>query len=239
MKLNLMSYNIWPNKLKNITINGGIINTINAYSYVIAKNDQLFNNALKSSDILLPDGFPLVFAAKLLKKQKTKKIAGADLFFHFLNLLNQNNNKCFFLGATEKTLTIIKKKLASQYTNIKVGYYSPPFKSKFSETDNKQIYKQINNFAPDVLFVGMTAPKQEKWVYENKAKLQVKTICCIGAVFNFYAGTVKRAPEWMIKFSLEWFYRLLKEPKRMWKRYLIYSPIFFWDLFLYMVRIKK
>ena len=85
----------------------------------------------------------------------------------------------------------------------------------------------------------MTAPKQEKWSHQYKHQIQAHTICSIGAVFDFYAGTVNRAPQWMIRTNLEWLYRLLKEPKRMWKRYILYSPLFFWDLFLYWVRVKK
>ena len=89
----------------------------------------------------------------------------------------------------------------------------------------------VNAVSPDVLFVGMTAPKQEKWVYMNIDKLQVGHVCSIGAVFDFYAGTIKRAPNWMIRIGLEWFYRFIKEPRRMWRRYLLGNIIFIWLIF--------
>ena len=100
------------------------------------------------------------------------------------------------------------------------------FKSEFSVEDNNTMIEKINAVAPDVLFVGMTAPKQEKWAFHNFDKLNVGHICCIGAVFDFYAGTSKRAPKWMINIGLEWFYRLLSNPKRMWRRYLIGNALF-------------
>jgi N-acetylglucosaminyldiphosphoundecaprenol N-acetyl-beta-D-mannosaminyltransferase len=115
----------------------------------------------------------------------------------------------------------MKERANREYPNVQVQTYSPPYKADFSEEDNAAMLQAINAFQPDVLMVGMTAPKQEKWAYQHYKQLQVGHICCIGAVFDFYAGTVNRAPLWMIKLGLEWFYRLIKEPRRMWRRYLI------------------
>ena len=129
--------------------------------------------------------------------------------------------KVFFLGSTEETLAKILERAAKEYPNVEVGTYSPPYKPEFSEKDNAAMIAAVNAFKPDVLFVGMTAPKQEKWAYKNFEQLEVGHVCCIGAVFDFYAGTINRAPQWMLRLGLEWFYRLVKEPKRMWRRYLI------------------
>ena len=208
-----------------------IISTINAYSYVVAKNDEEFSLALKSSDILLPDGFPIVYASKFLNGIKIKKIAGEDIFKHLLNLGNKGNRRFFFLGASNETLLKIEKRINLEYPNIEVGSYSPPFKTVFSVEDNKLMVDKINQFEPDVLFVGMTAPKQEKWVEKNKDKLTTSIICSVGAVFDFYAGTVNRPSKFWINLRLEWFIRLSNEPKRLWKRYLVYSPKFFIDVF--------
>ena len=103
-------------------------------------------------------------------------------------------------------------------------------KPVFSADDNAEMLSQVNNFKPDVLFVGMTAPKQEKWAYSNKTRIDAQLICSIGAVFDFYAGTVQRPSDVWIDLSLEWLGRLVKEPKRMWKRYLYYGPVFFYYL---------
>ncbi len=203
-----------------------LINTINAYSYVMAEDNIEFKKALQSSDILLPDGFPIVTAAKLLKKQSISKIAGADIHKYFLELAQQDGLKVFYLGSSDTTLSLIKERITNEYPAIKCSSYSPPYKPQFSDKDNVAMINAVNDFAPDVLFVGMTAPKQEIWAAKHKDLLNASVICCIGAVFDFYAGTVKRAPRYMIAMKLEWFYRLIMEPKRMWRRYLIYSPKF-------------
>lgn len=205
-----------------------LINTINQYSFCIAEEDPAFKKALQGSDILLPDGMAIVAAVKLLNGTQIKKIAGADVHLHLLQELEQKGGSCFYLGSSEDTLLKITTRLSAAFPHIKVGTYSPPYRSEFSDADNQQMLNAVNTFQPDVLFVGMTAPKQEKWAYAHKEDLDTKIICCIGAVFDFYAGTVERPSQFWIDLRLEWFIRLLKEPKRMWKRYLYYGPVFVW-----------
>lgn len=131
------------------------------------------------------------------------------------------SGSCFFLGSSDTILDKIKERASREYPNVNIYSYSPPFKAEFSAEENKVMIDAINAAEPDVLFIGMTAPKQEKWAYKHFDQLKVAHVCCIGAVFDFYAGTIKRAPQWLINIGLEWFYRLIKEPRRMWKRYLI------------------
>jgi N-acetylglucosaminyldiphosphoundecaprenol N-acetyl-beta-D-mannosaminyltransferase len=213
-----------------------VINTINAYSYVIASSDQIFKSALQNSDILVPDGFPLVIAARFLEKLKIRKIAGADVFKWLCDKMNQSKGSCFFLGSSESTLKKIKENLSVDFPHIRVGVHSPPFKKEFSDEDNAVILEAINNFSPDVLFVGMTAPKQEKWVAKHRDSINARVITSIGAVFDFYAGTTSRPSEFWINNNLEWFIRLIKEPKRLLKRYLFYSPLFFISMLGYKFR---
>jgi len=156
------------------------------------------------------------------------------LFFYEMERLQKVAGRCFFLGSSESTLAKIKKRTALEYPNVLVQTYSPPYKSVFSIEDNSSMIEAINAFHTDVLFVGLTAPKQEKWAYSHFDQLEVGHVCCIGAVFDFYAGTVNRAPQWMIKIGLEWFYRLVKEPRRMWRRYLIGNTKFIY----YVIREK-
>jgi N-acetylglucosaminyldiphosphoundecaprenol N-acetyl-beta-D-mannosaminyltransferase len=207
-----------------------IINTVNQYSYVIAEQDQEFKDALSSSDILLPDGIGIVAAVKFLNKQEIKKIAGADVHDYFLNKLNAENGSCFYLGSSEATLAKIKEKISRDFPNIRVGTYSPPFKAIFSKEDTDKMVDVVNEFQPDVLFVGMTAPKQEVWTYLNKDRLEVGAVCAIGAVFDFYAETIARPSKFWVDLGLEWFIRLIKEPRRMAKRYIVYGPAFVWML---------
>ncbi|MBN2349202.1 MAG: WecB/TagA/CpsF family glycosyltransferase [Bacteroidales bacterium] len=236
-----MGYKVFKEKLHEITFSKKpfVINTINAYSYIIAKRDSLFKKTLKQSDILVADGFPVVIAAKFLRGTKITKIAGADVFEFFCKKLDNEKGRCFFLGSSENTLKKIEKRLKLEFPNISSRFYSPPFKSSFSTQDNLVMVKEINDFSPDVLFVGMTAPKQEKWVYQNLHVLHSGVICSIGAVFDFYAGTIKRPSDFWVKLNMEWFIRLLREPLRLWKRYLIYSPMFFYDMILFKLRIIR
>jgi len=203
-----------------------IINTINQYSFCIAEKDEEFKNALMDSDILLPDGVGVVAGVKFLSGKRMKKIAGADLFSHLAHDLNVRGGRCFFLGSSEATLEKIKEKLAIDYPEIQAGFYSPPFKPTFSNEENQRMVAAVNEFNPDVLFVGMTAPKQEKWLAAHKDQINVPIACTIGAVFDFYAGTVNRPNRFWINMGMEWFIRLSKEPKRMWRRYIYYGPIF-------------
>jgi len=203
-----------------------IVNTINQYSFCVAERDKDFKIALQDSDVLLPDGIGIVAALKMVTGKVIKKISGADLHDSMLKRLNSNNGKCFYLGSSKNTLLKICDRIKKEYPNITCETYSPPFKPGFSEQENAEMIAAVNAFKPDVLFVGMTAPKQEKWVHEHKHDLHAHIICSIGAVFDFYAGTVKRPSPFWINLGLEWFIRLCKEPKRMWKRYLYYGPIF-------------
>jgi N-acetylglucosaminyldiphosphoundecaprenol N-acetyl-beta-D-mannosaminyltransferase len=223
----LSGYSILSSDVSQLKYDGKcIINTVNQYSYIIAENDKEFKNALLNSDVLLPDGIGVTAAVKLLNNQSIKKIAGADVHEHFLNKLNADGGRCFYLGASDKTLAKIKEKIGREYPNIKVGVYSPPFKPSFSDEENDEMISIVNEFKPDVLFVGMTAPKQEKWICKHKDNLDAGAICAIGAVFDFFAGTVNRPSKFWQNLGLEWFVRLVNEPKRMYKRYLVYGPAF-------------
>ncbi|MFC5191155.1 WecB/TagA/CpsF family glycosyltransferase [Algoriphagus aquatilis] len=231
-----LEYNITLNLPNQLPERQLIANTINPHSYCVAKEDEVFNQALLTSDILVPDGVGVVWATKLLYNRKIAKISGFDLHLHFLELLQKNGGgRVFYLGSSPTTLFLIRARIEREYPKVKVGIWSPPFKEEFTVEDNQEMISKVNSFQPDVLFVGMTAPKQEKWVHYNKAGLDSKVICSIGAVFDFYAGTVKRPNEFWIKLGLEWLPRFLKEPRRLWRRNLISTPKFV----LEMIRIKN
>ena len=136
-----------------------------------------------------------------------------------------------FMGSSQKVLDLIVKRAAEVYPHLKIVTYSPPYKPELSEEDNKAIVEAINAADPDLLWIGMTAPKQEKWTYSHWNELNIHChVGTIGAVFDFFAGTVERAPMWWQRHGLEWLYRLLKEPKRMWRRYIIGNTLFLWNM---------
>ena len=217
-----------------------LINTIYAYSYVVAQRDDLFAMALVNCDYLMPDGASIVMACRWLKakSQPKERIAGWDLFTFEMQRLEGRAKmddgrrlRVMFMGSSEKVLTLIRERAAVDYPHLDVVTYSPPYKPEFSEEDNQMMIQAINEANPDLLWIGMTAPKQEKWTYQHWNELDIYCHCgTIGAVFDFYAGTAKRAPQTWQEHSLEWLYRLLKEPKRMWRRYLIGNPLFLWNV---------
>lgn len=214
-------------------VTGQYIACTNPHSLAVAKSDTYFSQALKEADILLPDGIGIVLAAKILGIDLKERVAGSDLFLGLSDKANNHGGlKYFFLGSTEEVLEKITTRLSNEFPNITIcGVLSPPFKTEFSESDNQKMIDAINHANPDVLWVGMTAPKQEKWIYKNKDKLDVPLMGAIGAVFDFYAGTIKRSPEWACKMGLEWLPRLLREPKRLFRRNFISSPMFLFMVF--------
>ena len=216
-----------------------LINTINAHSFNVAQKDEMFAEALTKGDYLIPDGASSIKACKLLKakSQPKERITGWDLFAFEMQKLNEKGEmrnaklKVMFMGSSENVLGKIREKAAEDYPHLEVVTYSPPYKPEFSDEDNAAIIKAINDANPDLLWIGMTAPKQEKWTYSHWDELNIHChVGTIGAVFDFYAGTAQRAPKWWQENSLEWLYRLIKEPKRMWRRYVIGNPLFLWNI---------
>ena len=136
-----------------------------------------------------------------------------------------------FMGSSERVLRLIRERAAGDYPNLEIVTYSPPYKAEFTEEDNRAIVLAINEAKPDLLWIGMTAPKQEKWTYQHWKELDIDChVGTIGAVFDFYAGTATRAPKWWQQHGLEWLYRLMIEPRRMWRRYVIGNPLFIWNI---------
>ena len=206
-----------------------LIDTVNAHSFVVAQSDPAFVESLLNADALLPDGISIVKACRWLKTKSApvEKVAGADLFAYEMEKLEMKGGTCFFLGSSPETLVLIEKKAAEVYPHIRVRTYSPPFKPVFTPEENRVMVEVVNAADPDLLWVGMTAPKQEKWLHDHWAELDIHCHAgAIGAVFDFFAGTVERAPQKWIDLGLEWLYRLIKEPRRTWRRYLVNNPKF-------------
>ena len=232
-KIRLKGLNVVVSKdeLANIPEGKVLINTINAHSYNVARKDDLFAEALHKGDYLIPDGVSIVKACKWInaKSKPKERVAGYDLFEYEMDKLNRKGGTVMFMGSSEKILAKVVVQAAKVYPNLKVVTYSPPYKPEFSDEDNRAIIDAINAADPDLLWIGMTAPKQEKWTYSHWSELNIHChVGTIGAVFDFFAGTAKRAPLWWQHHGLEWLYRLVKEPRRMWRRYLVGNVLFLW-----------
>ncbi|MHA7865484.1 WecB/TagA/CpsF family glycosyltransferase [Flagellimonas marinaquae] len=213
-----------------------VLCALNPHSYCVAKRDAHFKEALCSADYLLPDGIGVVWAARFLGIDCVKRISGYDAFLIIMNELNRIGGKAFFLGSTDETLQRLSRRLKNEYPKVRIACKSPPFKPTFSNGESKAFCKEINDFGPDVLFVSMTAPKQEKWVHANSVFLNTKLICSIGAVFDFYAETVKRPSNFWISLGMEWFVRLMREPKRLFYRNFVSTPEFIFNMFLQKIK---
>ncbi len=216
-----------------------LINTINAHSYNVAQKDQAFAEALTCGDYLIPDGASIVKACRWINatSKPQERIAGWDLFEHEMQRQAREaqqtatKRKVMFMGSSERVLSLIRERAGKDYPGLDIVTYSPPYKPQFDDEDNAAIIHAINSARPDLLWIGMTAPKQEKWTYEHWKELHIGChVGTIGAVFDFYAGTVKRAPLWWQEHSMEWLYRLIKEPRRLWRRYIIGNLLFVYNV---------
>jgi N-acetylglucosaminyldiphosphoundecaprenol N-acetyl-beta-D-mannosaminyltransferase len=199
----------------------------NPHSMVVAKADAQFHNALNSATHVVSDGFGCRIAALLTGRDFGPRITGFDYFEALMKKLNDRGGKVFFLGSSTETLARIKLRCAQDYPNLAVQGHSPPF-GVWTDAEDAQIVEIVRDADPDILWIGLTAPKQEKWAATHTDSLRTPVIGCIGAVFDYYAGTIKRAPPWVCRAGLEWLYRLAGEPLRLWKRTLVSFPVFMW-----------
>lgn len=226
---------------KNSVGNGRWLACLNPHSYAVALGDMQFSKALQSADWLIPDGAGIVLASRVLGGAVRHRVTGSDIFFGVLSELDREcSGSVFFLGSTEERLAEIRKRMAVNYPNVVVaGTYSPPFKPEYSESELDEMIEMINATSPDVLWVGMTAPKQEKWIAELIGRLDVRFAAAIGAVFDFFTGNVQRSHPVFQRLGLEWLPRLIQEPRRLWKRTFVSAPIFIWHVMLAKLGLKQ
>lgn len=205
---------------------------LNPHSYVAALGRPRFADALKSADWLVPDGVGVVQASWFLGGRIHERITGSDVFRAVHDRLQAaGGGRVFFLGSTEDTLARIREKMAEDWPALIVaGTCSPPFRTEFSDAEIDDMVAAINAARADVLWVGMTAPKQEEWIHRVIDRLDVRFVAAIGAVFDFYIGRVKRSHPVFQQLGLEWLPRLLQEPKRLWRRMFVSAPIFVWHV---------
>jgi len=199
----------------------------NPHSLVVAQSDAEFRTALDGCSAVVADGVGLTMASRLVGANVGPRITGTDYFLGVMSQLDRRGGRVFFLGSTDHVLKRIVAKAGRQFPNVHITVLSPPY-GAWSEADTRSVLDAIEAARPDVLWVGMTAPKQEKWVHRYAPQVAVPVIGSVGAVFDYYAETVHRAPEWYCRHGLEWLYRLLHEPKRLWRRTLISTPAFLW-----------
>jgi len=199
----------------------------NPHSLVVAHSDAEFRSALERADAVVADGVGCQWGARLLGVSVGPRITGFDFFLATMRMLDERRGRAFFFGSSERVLAQLMLRARRDYPHVVLEALSPPFRP-WSAPENAAMVSRINGFAPDVLWVGMTAPKQEKWVAANVQHLAAPVIGSIGAVFDYYAGATQRAPDWVCQAGLEWLYRLPREPRRLWRRTVVSAPRFLW-----------
>ncbi|MGH8003110.1 MAG: WecB/TagA/CpsF family glycosyltransferase [Limisphaerales bacterium] len=208
---------------------GAYVVTPNVDHIVQLKTDEHFREICRQASFVVPDGMPLVWASRWLGKTLPERIAGADLFPRLSARAAQTGRSIFLLGATPSVCGRVIAKLRRENPALKIaGHYSPPFGFEKCRVELEKIVRALKQARPDVVFAALGTPKQEKLIYYLRAKVPVKLFLGVGAAFDFYSGEKRRAPLWLQKTGLEWAFRLLSEPGRLWKRYLVDDPRFFW-----------
>lgn len=240
--VSVLGYTVFSDDLSKIPIEGEkcrVINcSISPNNYGLAMKDAEFKNILRQTDFAVLDGVYFALAGILLHGKNIKKNQGPEVYKHFITRLNETSGKAFFLGSSEKVLQRIKERLAKEYPKISVDYFSPPFKKEFSDEDNNEMIDKINSFKPNVVFVGMTAPKQEKWSVKHRDRINANLIISIGNVFDWYAETQKAIHPFFFKIRMAWLVRIFLRPE-IFKRNIGNQMLFFWHLGLIFLKLKK
>lgn len=200
---------------------------VNAHSAETAHRDPTFMAALRQADLLVADGFGVILASRILGGRIRERATGPDLFMAVSEALDrQGGRSVFYLGGSEETLAKISDRHRERFGNLAIaGMHAPPFRATFSPADMEEMAERVNQAAPDVLWVGLGAPKQEKWILGNRDRLRVPLCGPVGAMFDYFAGNVPMPPKWVEQAGLHWAYRLAKNPRRLWRRNLD-SPVF-------------
>jgi N-acetylglucosaminyldiphosphoundecaprenol N-acetyl-beta-D-mannosaminyltransferase len=219
----------------------GYITVNNVHTMIEGFWDTSYQQIINQSYLSIPDGKPLQIVGSLKTKSKISRLFGPSVMEKFIDWGRIDGISHFFLGSSEETLVKLKIAIEEKYPGAKIaGMISPPYKP-IEEWDNEGFSQMINSTNADFVWIGLGAPKQERWMYDNFESLNKGVLFGIGAGFDYLAGNTKHAPDWMKNASLEWMYRLAQEPKRLWKRYFITIPqfIFFILLELAGIRFKK
>ena len=200
-------------------------NFCTANTIVAAKRDPALRAQIASSQIVAPDGMPLVWLGRL-RGRKVDRVCGPDLMLALCEGSQEFGYRHFFYGGTEGVAERLAERLRRRFPALQVaGTHTPPFRPLTDEED-EQIIAEINGARPDLIWVGLSTPKQDAWIASHQSRLEAPVLLAVGAAFDFHAGDVPRAPKWMQASGLEWLFRLMAEPRRLWRRYLVGNALF-------------
>jgi N-acetylglucosaminyldiphosphoundecaprenol N-acetyl-beta-D-mannosaminyltransferase len=192
-----------------------------------------------AAGMVTPDGMPLVYIGKAAGHPSCGRVYGPDLMLEVCRQSVVHGYRHFFYGTTPQTLSLLTSRLTERFPGLQIaGTYSPPFRA-LTEAERIEVIGQINRASADIVWVGLSTPKQERWMAQNRSDLTAPVLIGVGAAFDFHAGTVRQAPRWMQPLCLEWLFRLLVEPRRLWKRYLLNNPQFLFSLAMQRLGLRR
>lgn len=226
-KINSGTYNDFLTSLESLAIAyaSSYVCVANVHMLIEGYRDPVFQEIINNADLATPDGMPLAKAMKWLYGIQQDRVAGMDLMSDLIEISAQKKLSIYLYGSTDEVLLKVIQKASDDFHNINIcGAYSPPFR-KLTNQEKETIIEQINNTNPNFVFVALGCPKQEKWMAEHRGKIN-SCMIGLGGAFEVYAEVKNRAPLWMQKASLEWLYRLIQDPKRLWKRYFYTNSLF-------------
>jgi N-acetylglucosaminyldiphosphoundecaprenol N-acetyl-beta-D-mannosaminyltransferase len=190
------------------------------------RDDESLRRLVNKSGMNTPDGMPLVWICRLVGHPRTERVYGPDLMLAFCDLSQKEGFTHYLFGGNTGVPEELRDRLLARYPELRVvGTFSPPF-GEPSEAEDEQMVQMLNAAHPDVIWVGMSSPKQDRWMAMHRQRLEAPVLIGVGAAFDFHSGRVKQAPRWMQRSGLEWLFRLVQEPQRLWKRYLVYNTRF-------------
>ncbi len=231
-------YSLLLNFIKAIKI--GYITLNNVFSVVESVSKEKYREALNNSTIAVIDSQALSQYLLLFKSVNSARIFGPTFMEKTLEWGQKDELKHYFFGSSQETLNRMNTRVKENYPNAVIsGSFSPPYKKEFSIEESDNYIQMMNESGADIFWIGLGAPKQEIWMYENYKKLNKGIMIGVGAGFDYLAGNTQHAPKWMKDFALEWLYRLMQEPKRLWKRYLVTNTLFLWYVLLEFLHLKK
>jgi N-acetylglucosaminyldiphosphoundecaprenol N-acetyl-beta-D-mannosaminyltransferase len=205
---------------------GRYVCVTSVHGIMTARSDHAFRQTLNQADLATPDGMPVVWALRSFGCHRQQRVYGPTLMLALCEQAARLDHRVFLYGTRQETLEVLYRNLLAQFPTLAiVGMYAPPFRPLTVEED-KEVISRILASGADLVFVGISTPKQEYWMAAHKTALPGKVMLGVGAAFDFHAGQVSQAPSWMQRNGLEWFYRLLMEPRRLWHRYLLQTPMF-------------
>ena len=223
-------------------ITGGVRNYVcvtGVHGVMESQRDESLRRIHNAAGLVTPDGMPLVWISRWRGFRNTTRVYGPDLMLAVCERSMATGYRHFFYGGHDGVPEKLARRLERRFPGLTVaGTYSPPFR-KLTPDERKAVVQRINDTKPDIVWVGLSTPKQERWMAEHRDRLEAPVLIGVGAAFDFHAGLKRQAPRWMQRSGLEWLFRLLSEPRRLWRRYLRNNPLFVWQLLLQTLGLRR